>query len=117
MIADPYCWHRPGRRIRFGVLCRHCGVLIEECPCVEWRKVRSDCPLCQGGGWVAVVRGRRAKFAELLAEDGPMASETLRCLNPDCPIGCPGEHAAPPAYWSMVEAHRRLYVEDFPERP
>lgn len=64
------CWHRPGRRTRSFLMCRHCGVAIEECPCVKWnRSPADDCPLCQFSGWIATVRIERARFAEYLLED------------------------------------------------
>jgi hypothetical protein len=51
------------------VTCRHCGVLIEQCPCVKlFRSVDDECRCCNGSMWVAVVRGRIAKFAEFLAD-------------------------------------------------
>lgn len=57
------CWHR--LRIRRKLfLCKYCGVLIEECPCVTWRLVDDNCPCCSGSGWVAAVRGSVAKFKE-----------------------------------------------------
>lgn len=61
------CWHRlriAGRHY----ICRHCSVLVEECPCVTWRMVQDDCPCCMGSGWVAVVRGQVEKFAGYLTE-------------------------------------------------
>jgi hypothetical protein len=61
------CWHRPGRELRHGIrLCRSCGVLIDWCPCVpdSYRKVDDRCLACGGSGWVAVLRGRLAKFRE-----------------------------------------------------
>lgn len=80
MIADPYCWHRPGLRIRSGVLCRHCGVLIDWCPCAGeyFRHVEPDCSCCRGSQWAAVVRGRRSKFVELMLEDAPEWSDVMR---------------------------------------
>lgn len=47
--------------------CAHCGVLIEECPCVTWREPDGKCEYCAGSGYVAVVRGSREKFAEYLS--------------------------------------------------
>jgi hypothetical protein len=64
------CWHRPGRSTRSGlVTCRHCGVGIEECPCVgQWsRSVDHDCFACCGSMWVAIVRGKLAKLEEAYA--------------------------------------------------
>jgi hypothetical protein len=60
------CWHRLRIRGKFST-CIHCGVLIEECPCVRWRVSDSDCLYCAGSGWVAVVRGDVEKFLEYLA--------------------------------------------------
>jgi hypothetical protein len=61
-------WHRPGRKHRGFWLCRNCGVLIDECPCVPVyaNKVADDCPLCLGSAWVAIVRGRYARFHEII---------------------------------------------------
>lgn len=63
-----YCWHRPGRLTRSGVrLCRHCGVGIEDCPCVIWRQAGSkDCEACEGSGWVGIVRSKAASVAQAL---------------------------------------------------
>ena len=64
------CWHRPGP-LKHGVrICRHCGVAIEPCPCVDqftFRKLDDRCTICNGSGWVAIVRGRNEKFQEALA--------------------------------------------------
>jgi hypothetical protein len=59
------CWHRLRMRGKIH-LCRHCGVLIEECPCVSYRVSDANCPCCSGSGWVSVVRGHVAKFQEFL---------------------------------------------------
>lgn len=70
---DPMCWHRPGRSTASGtVLCHHCSVAIEWCPCVDregsaYRKYDPHCPACHGSMWVSIVRSARAKFDELLA--------------------------------------------------
>ncbi len=67
--AARLCWHRPGRTTRAGtVTCRSCGVAIENCLCVgQWsRAVDAQCAACGGSGWVATVRGWRAKLAEAL---------------------------------------------------
>lgn len=63
------CWHRLRIHKRL-TLCRHCGVEIEECPCVEWRMIKPGCPCCCGSGWVAKVRGHKDKFAEYLRRMG-----------------------------------------------
>ena len=60
----PYCWHRPGllRHFRHIVLrvCRHCGVPVEECPCLSWgRTPNSECPACEGSGWCAIIQSRQ----------------------------------------------------------
>ncbi len=74
------CWHRPGRLLagelwRDGVLirgevrsCRHCGVPVEECPCVEYRisKLGSKCPSCEGSHWLGIVRSRRETIKQAL---------------------------------------------------
>jgi hypothetical protein len=57
------CWHRLRLRGRLQT-CAHCGVQIEECPCVNWRVPDGSCRCCGGSGWVAVVRGQLAKFRE-----------------------------------------------------
>jgi hypothetical protein len=65
------CWHRPSKQIRSSyVTCRHCGVVIEECPCVPAgaRKVDDKCPACLGSGYVAFVRSRYARYREALLE-------------------------------------------------
>ena len=61
------CFHRPGRMRGAIVTCRYCGVAIEYCPCTgdHWRRVDPDCPGCGGSMWVAIVRGWRAKLADL----------------------------------------------------
>lgn len=63
------CWHRPGKMVRNCLTCRHCGVAIEECPCmpVTARKVDDNCPACLGSGFVAIVRTRYAKYREEIA--------------------------------------------------
>lgn len=55
-----YCWHRAGKRWRGHIyLCQHCGIAIEECPCVNWgRSPDSKCPCCEGSGWVAVLQSK-----------------------------------------------------------
>lgn len=59
------CWHRLRMRGRFHT-CIHCGVLIEECPCVNVRVPAGDCIYCSGSGWVSFVRGEVEKFLEYL---------------------------------------------------
>jgi hypothetical protein len=59
------CWHRLRMRGRLHT-CINCGVLIEECPCVNYRVSDPACPGCSGSGWVSVVRGHIAKFQEYL---------------------------------------------------
>lgn len=64
------CWHLPGRQIRPEVLaCRHCGVAIEECPCVPVlaHKVYENFPTCLGSGFVAILRSRYTKYREAIA--------------------------------------------------
>lgn len=59
------CFHRPGKLIGRIRTCKWCGVAIEECPCVNWgRTPQLECPCCISSGWVAIVRGRIAKFLE-----------------------------------------------------
>lgn len=56
-----YCWHRPGKLfpLRNFRVCRHCGVPVEECPCVDYgRSAKSDCPCCEGSGWVGIIRSK-----------------------------------------------------------
>lgn len=57
-----WCWHRPGIEKKFARstfrLCRHCGVPVEECPCVSWRLPDGKCPICEGSGWIALIRSR-----------------------------------------------------------
>lgn len=63
------CWHRPGPVIRGDVhKCRHCGVAIEECPCVEYRisKLGSNCPACEGSHWVGIIRSKRDTLKQAL---------------------------------------------------
>jgi hypothetical protein len=65
------CWHRPGKLTRSGIVtCRNCGVAIEWCPCVgpHFRSVDHDCSACRGSMWVAIQRGRAAKFREYIEE-------------------------------------------------
>lgn len=60
------CWHRLRIRGRHHV-CKYCGVLVEQCPCVvNFRVADGGCPCCDGSGWVAVVRGKIAKFLEYM---------------------------------------------------
>jgi len=59
------CWHRLVIRRRRN-LCQHCGVEIEECPCVTFRVPNGKCELCLGSGWLAVVRSNAAKFLEYI---------------------------------------------------
>ena len=61
-----YCWHRPGRVIRGEVRqCRHCGVAIEECVGVVWRRACAiDCAACEGSGWVGIVRSKAMGLAQ-----------------------------------------------------
>lgn len=67
----PYCWHRPGnlkhfKRITLRV-CRHCYVPVEECACLDYgRTPKSDCPACEGSGWVSLVRSRAQGVRDLI---------------------------------------------------
>ena len=63
-----YCWHRPGRMYRGHTrLCRLCGIAIEECPCVSWgRTPDSDCPICEGSGWISIIRSRMQMLRDIL---------------------------------------------------
>jgi hypothetical protein len=63
------CWHRL-RIVRRRHLCRYCGVQVEQCPCVINRVEDARCVACHGSGWVAVVRGSAAKFAEYVSRVG-----------------------------------------------
>lgn len=62
------CWHRlvirKGRNV-----CRFCGVEIETCPCEAYRVPDGKCDLCQGSGWLALLRSSREKFLEYMARD------------------------------------------------
>lgn len=61
------CWHRAGRIVGRWLTCRHCGVAIEECPCVSYHRVVDEsCWCCFGSGYVAIVRSYRAKLRELI---------------------------------------------------
>jgi excinuclease UvrABC ATPase subunit len=62
------CWHR-GRQSGKHILCIHCGVAVEECPCVSWRVPDGSCRACSGSGYVAIVRGNVAKFTEYVSYD------------------------------------------------
>lgn len=67
-MSEILCWHRA--RARGSILvCRHCGVAVEECPCVTNRVPTAGCTYCDGSGYVALVRGKREKFAEYLRRD------------------------------------------------
>jgi hypothetical protein len=67
-----YCWHRPGRMVGNVRTCRHCGVAIEECPCVEYRVVKGGATCaCEGSGWVAIVRSKVMLIAGLLGIEAP----------------------------------------------
>ncbi len=63
-----YCWHRPGRVLRGEIRqCRHCGVAIEECPCVVLqRNVMPGCTACEGSGWVGILRSKSAAVKQML---------------------------------------------------
>lgn len=67
-----YCWHKAGRQTRGGIVtCRHCGIGVEECPCLTWsRSPNDECPMCEGSGWVAMVRSRRATLVQILDFNG-----------------------------------------------
>ena len=70
---DPlYCWHQPGRRLKGEIYaCKRCGVAIEECGCVEYHRMPERlCRPCEGSGWVAIVRGRRAVVSQALDFSG-----------------------------------------------
>lgn len=58
------CWHRLRITRNRLTVCRHCGVEVEECPCVRWRVVDPKCLFCDGSGWVAVVKGQMQRFRE-----------------------------------------------------
>lgn len=62
------CWHRVFM-VGKHKLCKHCGVQVEWCCLSHWRMgtCKSDCPFCRGSGWVAVVRGSAARFADYLS--------------------------------------------------
>jgi hypothetical protein len=64
----PYCWHRPGRRFRDQLhLCRHCGVLVEECCCVSYgRTPDPNCIACEGSGWCAFLRSRAQLLRDMV---------------------------------------------------
>jgi hypothetical protein len=68
MNLGQLCWHRLVIR-KLRNVCEHCGVEIEECPCVRWRVPDGKCPYCMGSGWVAILRSNREKFEEYLARD------------------------------------------------
>jgi hypothetical protein len=47
--------------------CRHCGVAVQECVCFQWRQAaQTDCPACEGSGWVAIVRSKLAGLVQVL---------------------------------------------------
>ena len=62
-----YCQHRPGPIIKGQRLCRHCRVAIEECPCVSnFRTVDQSCEVCEGYGWVGILRSKREALSQAL---------------------------------------------------
>jgi hypothetical protein len=64
-----YCWHRPGKRFRDNLyLCRHCGILIEECFCVSYGRTPDDknCLACEGSGWCSFVRSRMQLLRDMV---------------------------------------------------
>lgn len=68
-MSEVLCWHRARAHGKF-LVCIHCGVAVEECPCVQNNRVADGaCVYCDGSGYVAIVRGRLAKFAEYLRRD------------------------------------------------
>lgn len=66
-----YCWHRPGRiqafrRASFR-MCRNCNVPLQECPCVDWcRTPNAACSVCEGSGWIAIIRSRAQTVRDVL---------------------------------------------------
>jgi hypothetical protein len=48
--------------------CRHCGVAIEQCPCVSHFRAAGaqDGPACEGSGWAGLVRSKHAALVEVL---------------------------------------------------
>jgi hypothetical protein len=67
-MPEILCWHRA--KVRGKILvCVHCGVAVEECPCVVYRVPDGACVYCNGSGYVAILRGNREKFAEYLTRD------------------------------------------------
>jgi hypothetical protein len=67
-MSEVLCWHRARPRGKI-LVCVHCEVAVEQCPCVIYRVVDADCVYCDGSGYVAIVRGKLAKFREYLGRD------------------------------------------------
>ncbi len=63
-----YCWHRPGRIHGSTWTCRHCAVGISECACVSYSRSPAPgcCPMCEGSGWVAILRSKLATMRQTL---------------------------------------------------
>lgn len=76
-----YCWHRPGREVRGFRLCRHCGIVIEECPCVSYgRDAAKGCTACEGSCWVGRLVSKSALLVQALPiHIMPLEEELLRC--------------------------------------
>jgi hypothetical protein len=69
-----HCWHQPGRMNLFARAafrsCKHCGLSIEQCPCVSWGRSPNDaCPACEGSGWVALMQSKGQAMRNLLEGD------------------------------------------------
>jgi hypothetical protein len=66
-LLIPYCFHRPGPMRGNFRTCRHCRVAIDECPCVTWhRNTEKGCRLCEGSGWLGIIRSNHAMLAQML---------------------------------------------------
>lgn len=73
------CWHR-GRKRGLGMVCQHCGVSLEGCPCACYRNPDQNCPACNGSGFVAIVRWQLSKFSEYVERDADPVEVQLQEL-------------------------------------
>lgn len=52
------------------VMCRHCDIAIEYCPCTApyFRRVDKDCQYCHGSMWVGMIRSAKGIIARIFED-------------------------------------------------